>query len=228
MKPLLAALCAVTLTVSALAQNDDSRIRQPGKFGITVKGGPAFPVGEFGDLFKVGYTGFVDVPYNLSRDFKVYLGVGYSGFNVDNGKLAVKIAEQGKTGTTDIDAPYHVVPVVLGINYSYQYQGFVSYLTISLGMYFQTLEKSGTATIDGVTTTLTPSTESWSQGAYSVGIGGLIPIGNDGWAVDINAKFNSVVDYDKRVLVVTGGGNDISTRAIRYISALAGLSYTFQ
>jgi hypothetical protein len=228
MKPLLAALCLITLTTSALAQNDDSRIRKPGKFGISVKGGPAFPVGEFEDLFKLGFTGFVDVPYNLSRDFQVYLGFGYSGFNVDNGKLALKLAEQGKEGTTNIDAPYHVVPVVLGINYSYQYQSFVSYLTISLGMYFQTLEPSGTATIDGVTTTIEPSTESWSQGAYSIGVGGLVPIGNEGWAVDINVKFNSVVDYDKRVLVATGGGNDISTRAIRYISTLVGLSYTFQ
>jgi hypothetical protein len=178
-------------------------------------------------MFKVGFTGFVDAPYNLSRDFQVFLGFGYSAFNVDNGKLAVKLAEQGQKGTTSLDAPYRVVPVVLGLNYSYQYESFVSYLTISLGMYFQTLEKSGTVTIDGVTTAITPSTESWSQGAYSIGIGALVPIGNDGWAVDVNVKFNSVVDYDKHVLVITGGGNDISTRAIRFISTLAGLSYTF-
>jgi hypothetical protein len=228
MKSLLVTLFVVTLTTSALAQNDDMNIRKPGKFGITVKGGPAFPVGEFGDMFKVGFTGFIDVPYNLSKVFQVYLGVGYSSFNVDNGKLAIKIAEQGKTGTTNIEAPYHVVPVVLGINYSYQYQSFVSYLTICLGMYYQTLEPSGTATIDGVTTTITPKTEKWAQGAYAIGIGGLIPIGDEGWAVDVNAKFNSVVDYDKHVLILTGGGNDISTRAIRYISALVGLSYTFR
>jgi hypothetical protein len=95
-------------------------------------------------------------------------------------------------------------------------------------MYYQTLEPTGSVTIDGVTTTLTPKTEKWSQGAYAIGIGGLIPIGDEGWAVDVNAKFNSVIDYDKKVLITTGGGNDISTRAIRYISALVGLSYTFQ
>jgi hypothetical protein len=83
-------------------------------------------------------------------------------------------------------------------------------------------------TIDNVITALTPKIEKWSQWGYGIGVGGLIPIGDEGWAVDVNAKFNSVIDYDERDLVTTGGGNDISTRAIRYVSALVGLSYTFQ
>ena len=228
MKSLLVTLLALTLTASALAQHEEMKIRKPGKFGISMKGGPAFPTGEFEGLFKPGFTGFVEVPYNLSRDFQIYAGLGYSSFNEDDTKLDNILAEQGKNGTTNIDAPYHVVPVVLGINYSYRYSSFLAYLTISAGMYYQTLEPTGSVTIDGVTTTLTPKTEKWSQGAYAIGIGGLIPIGDEGWAVDVNAKFNSVIDYDKKILITTGGGNDISTRAIRYISALVGLSYTFQ
>ena len=227
MKFLFALLFVVAWTTSALAQNEVTMIRRPGAFGISVKAGPAFPTGEFADLFKTGFTGFVDVPYNLSGEFQVYLGLGYSSFNVDNGKLPAKLSQQGKNGTTNIDAPYRVVPVVLGINYSYRYSSFLAYLTISLGMYFQKLETSGTVTIDGVVTPLTPNTQSWSQGAYAVGFGGLIPLGKEGWAIDVNAKFNSVVDYEKRVLIATGGGNDITTRTIRYVSALAGLSYTF-
>ena len=228
MKSLLVTLLAVTLATSALAQHDRMNPRKPGKFGVSVKAGPAFPTGEFEGLFKPGFTGFVEVPYNVSRDFQIYVGLGYSSFNEDDAKLDKILAEQGKNGTTNIDAPYQVVPVVLGINYSYRYSGFLAYLTISVGMFYQTLEPTGSVTIDNVTTALTPKTEKWSQWGYGIGVGGLIPIGDEGWAVDVNVKFNSVIDYNKEVLVTTGGGNDISTRAIRYVSALVGLSYTFQ
>jgi len=228
MKIFFSLVFVVVVTTSALAQYDDAMFRKQGRFGVSVKAGPAFPVGEFADLFKAGFTGFIDVPYNLTEEFQVYLGLGYSSFNVDNGEVGKELAEQGLNGTANLDAPYHVIPFVLGINYSYRYKGYWPYFTISFGMYFQTLETSGTLTIDGVTTPVTPNSQSWSQGAFAVGIGSLIPLGDEGWAIDVNAKFNSVVDYEGRVLIATSGGNDISTRAIRYVSVLGGLSYTFR
>jgi hypothetical protein len=129
--------------------------------------------------------------------------------------------------TTNIEAPYQVVPVVLGINVAYRYPHIWPYFTLSVGAYYQTLESSGSYTIDGVTTAVS-KTQSWVQGAYSVGLGSLIPLGDEGWAIDLNAKFNAVIDYEGRVLVTTPDGTDVSTRAIRYASVLAGLSYTFR
>jgi hypothetical protein len=228
MKILLPLLLLSILPASALSQYGDDFVRKEGKFGLSVMAGPAFPSGEFADLFKSGFTGFVAVPYNITEEFQVYVGLGYSHFNAQNEKLSAKLQEQGETATADIDAPYSVIPAVLGLNYSYRYKNFWPYFTMSLGLYFQRLQTSGSVTINGVPTSVEPKVQTWSQGAFAVGIGSLIPLGNESWAIDINAKFNSVVDYQERVLVTTTGGNGVSTRAIRYISILGGLSYTFR
>jgi len=168
------------------------------------------------------------VPYNLSEDYQVYLGLGFCHFNVDNSKLSSKLRELGEDVTANIEAPYRVIPVVVGLNISSRYKHFWPYFTVSLGMYFQTLETSGSLTINGVPTPIAPETQTWSQGAFAVGIGSLIPLGNEEWAIDVSAKFNSVVDYQGRVLIATSGGNNVITRAIRFVSLLAGLSYTFR
>ena len=197
------------------------------KWGLSVKAGPAFPNGDFADLFGTGYTGFVEVPYNFARGFKVYIAAGLSHFKVDNDKLANTLKSEGQTLTTNVDAPYWLFPVVLGINVSYQYAHIWPYFTFSAGMYFQKLETSGSYVSNGVTTTLTPKTENWNQGAYAVGVGTFIPFGDEGWAVDVNAKFNSVVDYEGKVIIQPPSGNSVTTRAIKFVSVLAGLSYTF-
>ena len=227
MKIFLPLLFLSIFATTALSQYVGDSPSKQGKFGLSAKAGPAFPSGEFADLFKVGFTGFVEVPYNLTETFHLYVGLGYSHFNVDNTKLSAKVQEQG-TVTTNVDAPYRVIPVVFGFNYSYRYKNIWPYFTMSIGMYFQKLEASGSATINGVQTTVGPTTQTWSQGAFAIGLGSLIPLGNEGWAIDLNAKFNSVIDEEGRVLITTSGGNDVTTRAIRYVSVLGGLSYTFR
>ena len=227
MKIFLPLLLLSILPATALSQSGDDFVRKEGKFGLSVKAGPAIPSGEFSDLFKAGFTGLVDVPFNITEEFQVYVGLGYSHFNADNEKLSAKLKEQGEAATADVDAPYRVIPAVLGFNYLYRYKNFWPYFTMSLGLYFQRLETSGSVIINGVPTSVEPKIQTWSQGAFAVGIGSLIPLGNESWAIDINAKFNSVVDYQERVLVTTTGGNKLSTRAIRFISILGGLSYTF-
>jgi hypothetical protein len=228
MKTYAALLLTALLATPALGQYRDAYSLRDERFGICVKAGAAFPVSEFANLFKPGFAGAAEVSYHFSPRFQVYCGVGFSRFNVDNGGLSNELAKDiNKSVTTDITAPYQVIPVVVGINISYQYPHFWPYFTLSGGVYFQKLESSGSYTADGALTTLEPTTQTWNQSAYSIGLGGYIPIGNDGWAVDVNVKFNSVVDYEGRVLITVPEGDDVSTRAIRYVSALAGLSYTF-
>jgi len=227
MKTLHLLLLLAGLAATAWGQDQGDFPSKAGRFGISVKAGPAFPVGGFADLFKTGYTGFVDLPYNLTEEIQVYLGLGLSHFDVDNSKLASTLGEPGESVTANIKAPYQVIPAVLGINISYRYPYFWPYFTISLGMYFQTLETSGSFAINGVPTTVASSTQTWSQNAFAIGIGSLIPLGNEGWAIDLNVKYNAVVDYQGRVLITTTGGGNISTQAIRYASLLGGLSYTF-
>jgi hypothetical protein len=214
------------VVTTALSQSADQAARKQGSFGIGVKGGPAIPVGEFANLFQTGFTGFVEVPYNFTPEFQLYMGLGYSRFEVDNAGLSKQLEDDYGSATTNLEAPYQVIPLVLGINVAYRYPHFWPYFTLSVGAYYQTLKTSGSYTINGVTTVASKS-QSWVQGAYSVGLGTLIPLGDEGWAIDVNAKFNAVIDYEGRVLVTTPDGDDVSTRAIRYASVLAGLSYTF-
>jgi hypothetical protein len=138
------------------------------------------------------------------------------------------LKEEGQTLTTNIDAPYWTLPVVIGINVLYHYAHLWPYFTFSGGVYFQKLQTSGSYTSNGVVTTLTPTTQNWTQGAFSVGLGTFIPIGDEGWAFDVNAKFNSVIDYEGKVIITPPSGEDVTTRAIKYVSVLAGLSYTFK
>ncbi len=227
MKTILMSLITIALTAAALGQQGEMYSWDYHKFGLSVKAGPAIPAGDFANEFGTGFTGFVEVPYNLAKGFKIYAGVGLTRFSADNDKLASLIAQEGKSVTSNIDAPYWLFPVVLGLNVSYQYAHIWPYFTFSGGVYFQKLETSGSYTVNGIVTTLSPSTQSWTQGAYSVGLGTFIPIGDEGWAVDLNAKFNSVIDYEGRVIVTQPSGNSVTTRAIKYVSILAGLNYTF-
>ncbi len=227
MKTTFLLLVTVTLATNALGQYGNVNERGQRKFGISVKGGPAIPQGDFADLFSTGFTGFVEVPYNIAKGFSIYAGVGISHFRADNDKLASALKAQGQSVTSNIDAPYWVLPLVLGINVSYHYAHLWPYFTFSGGVYFQRLETSGSYTSNGVVTALTPTTQNWAQGAYAVGLGTFIPIGDEGWAFDVNAKFNSVIDYEGKVIVTPPSGDNVTTRAIRYVSILAGLSYTF-
>ena len=152
---------------------------------------------------------------------------GSLDFALDNGKLSSALATEGVSLTTDIDAPYWVIPIVIGFNACYQYAHIWPYFTFSGGIYLQRLETSGSYTSNGVTTTVVPKTQDWTQGAYAVGIGTYIPLGDQGWAIDLNGKFNSVIDYAGKVIVTPPSGDSVTTRAIRYVSILAGLSYTF-
>ncbi|HMK39389.1 MAG TPA: outer membrane beta-barrel protein [Bacteroidota bacterium] len=216
------------LILAGLATNAPGQEYPPraGKFGISVKAGPAIPVAPFSDTFGIGFTGFVDVPYNLTENLQIYLGTGFSRFNIDNGKLAEELP--GETVTSNVDAPYLVIPVVLGINYSYRYKSFWPYFTVSIGIYFQKLESSGSVTTNGLMAPLLSHEQTWSQDAFAVGLGSLIPLGNEGWAVDLNAKYNAVVNDAGVVLITTSPSNSFSTRAVRYVSVLGGLSYTFR
>lgn len=228
MKTGLLLLMTSVLTTSALGQYGNVIGRDDRRWGISVKAGPAIPEGEFADLFSTGFTGFVEVPYNVAKGFNVYVGVGLSRFRADNEKLANELKQEGQTLTANVDAPYWVFPIVLGINVSYRYANIWPYFTFSGGAYIQKLETSGSYTTNGEVTTLAPQTQNWTQSAYAVGLGAFIPLGDEGWAIDLNAKFNSVLDDEGIVIVTPPSGDSETTRAIRYVSIMAGLSYTFR
>ncbi len=227
MKTFVIGLLATVLTTAAFSQPDDLYFRTKGKFSLGAKVGPAFPVSEFANTFKIGYTGLVELSYHFTPQFDLFTQAGFSKFDIDNNGLSSELGKQYQGIATSVTAPYQVIPIVVGLNISYPYPKFWPYFTMSIGAYFQKLETSGTFVYNGTTTALTPKTQNWSQVAYGFGLGTLIPIGDEGWTIDLNAKFNSVIDYEGKVLITAPDGSDVSTRAIRFVSALVGLNYTF-
>ncbi len=228
MKTGLLLLMTSVLTTSALGQYGNVIGRDDRRWGISVKAGPAIPEGEFADLFSTGFTGFVEVPYNVAKGFNVYVGVGLSRFRADNEKLANELKQEGQTLTANVDAPYWVFPIVLGINVSYRYANIWPYFTFSGGDVHSRNWKPRDHTQQQRPNDSRTETQNWTQSAYAVGLGAFIPLGDEGWAIDVNAKFNSVLDDEGIVIVTPPSGDSETTRAIRYVSILAGLSYTFR
>jgi opacity protein-like surface antigen len=211
---------------SVRAQESGAPIGGGHKLGIIAKAGAAVPVGEFSDLFTTGFAGYVEVPYDLTPALQVFATVGYTRFTVDPEKLNNELAAAGIPGTATLDAPYRVIPILAGLKFFSQYGKLWPYFSFSFGLYAQELKTSGTLVNGDTVTVIGPTTESWSQGAFGVGLGTMIDLGNR-WAIDLDAKFNSVIDYNGRVLIGTSGSENVSTRAIKFASVLAGLSYKF-
>lgn len=222
----MAFVVMLALAAPLRAQKASDPVGGSHRFGIIAKAGPAFPAGEFSDLFSTGFAGYVELPYDVNRSMQLFAGVGYTRFSVDNEKLNNELAIAGIPGTATLDAPYTVVPVVAGLKFFSQYGKLWPYFTFSFGLYAQELKSSGTLTDGGTTTVIGPSTTTWSQGAFGIGLGTMIELGRR-WAFDVDAKFNSVIDYEGTVLIGTSGSENVSTRAIKFASVLAGLSYKF-
>jgi hypothetical protein len=216
----------LSLAVPVRAQDGSAAVGGKHRFGVIAKAGAAIPVGEFNDLFGTGFAGYIELPYDVNKSMQLFASVGYTKFTLDNGKLNNELAAAGIPGTATLDAPYTVVPALAGLKFFSQYGMFWPYFTFSFGMYFQELKSSGTLTDGGETTVIGPTTTTWSQGAFGVGVGTMIELGRR-WALDLDAKFNSVIDYEGTVLIGTSGSENVSTRAIKFASVLGGLSYKF-
>ena len=223
---MLAAMLATMLATPLLAQEAMDPVGGGHKFGIIAKAGAGIPVGEFSDLFTTGFAGYVEVPYDLSGAMQVFASVGYTRFTVDPEKLNAQLAAAGIPGTASLDAPYRVVPVLAGLKFFSNYGKLWPYFTFSFGLYAQELKTSGTLVNGDTVTVIGPTTQTWYQGAFGVGFGTMIELGNR-WALDFDAKFNSVIDYEGRILIGTSGSENVSTRAIKFASVLGGLSYKF-
>ena len=219
-------LSMATLVACAAAQSEQEVGGRDGTDGIVLKAGPVVPAGEFSDLFAAGFGGYVEVPYRLGEEFQIFVGLGGLFWNVDNDKVNQLYAASGGAGTVNLDAPYRMIPLSVGINYYLGGTRLRPYLTLAFSLYLQKLEASGTVTVGGVTTPLDPVSESWSQGAFAVGAGAEYEL-NSSWALVLDARYGAVIDYEARVLIGTGGG-DVVTRAIRFVSVMGGVSYTFR
>jgi len=80
--------------------------------------------------------------------------------------------------------------------------------------------------VGNTVTPISPTTQTWSQGAFAFGLGTAYLL-DDRWALDLGARFGAVIDYDARVLIGTSG-DGVVTRAIRFFSVMGGISYTFR
>jgi hypothetical protein len=144
MKKVLLAICIATLSTVSFAQKGTNAIGIGPEVGL--------PMGDFGDLSKLGIGGYVKFLYGIGEAGSVTLTTGYSSFKAKD--LYTEALEADKINST-------IIPILLG--YRHNFSGFYVEPQVGYGIY-------------GVKITGGDFAGSGSDGAftYAVGIGYVV------------------------------------------------------
>jgi len=141
-----------------------------GKMGVSVQGGIALPMGDFGDGYDMGFGGTGTFVYNLNPNFSITATAGYLTWS---GKVA--------------DFTFSSIPVLAGVRYAFGKGKFNPYVAGQLGMHFVTV-KSPSIVVLGIDI---GGSASDSNFGFAAGAGFLYALSNN-LNLDVNAMFNSI------------------------------------
>lgn len=161
MKKVLFTILVLVMCVT-LTQAQDK-----GQMAVSVQGGIALPIGDFGDGFDMGFGGRGMFMYYLNQNMAITGTAGYFTWS-------------GKDGA---DVTFNTIPVMAGIKYFMGKGDFKPYLSGQLGMYFSSskVEVPFFGTIES----------SGSDFGIAVGGGFLMPIGKT-MNFDVSAEYNNI------------------------------------
>ncbi|GAB4289595.1 MAG: hypothetical protein Kow0098_07670 [Ignavibacteriaceae bacterium] len=144
-----------------------------GKFGVSVQGGAALPMGTFGDVYSTGFGGMASLLYSVAPNVDLSGSVGYVTWS----------------GKDNFDGnSFSSVPVLLGARVMFGGGTFEPYVCGELGMHFGSSEFEFTNPITNTTETISNSDSNFG---FAAGVGALIPV-SPTVNIDVNAKFNSI------------------------------------
>lgn len=198
---------------------------QAQKFSVNINGGPAFPTGDFSELWNAGIEGNLSFGYKIQSniDLILYTGYGKWGFNNDEfNKL------QNTSISFNLEVPFTSVPLLVGAKYYFGREAIKPYTFIYAGVYFLEYTLSGTYTVNNSTFDIPPITEKETETGLAAGAGFLYEVGK-GINLDVKAKFNLINDTDaikeaQNQGVAPGGAGATTTT---YFSVSAGLQILF-
>ena len=99
-------------------------INAQGKMALGVQAGIALPMGDFGDVYDMGFGGTATFAYHINPMLDITGSVGY-------------LTWSGK----DLDYTFSSVPVLVGVRYYFGQGKFHPYVTGELGMHFNHLNR---------------------------------------------------------------------------------------
>jgi outer membrane protein W len=133
---------------------------------IGVGGGIGLPMGDFGDVFKMGFGGGVSGKYMLNDNLALGVGIGYMTFSAKD--------EFGGS-----DYKYSVIPITASVAYYFATEGFKPYVGADFGMY---MGKVKTPVGDA----------SGSDLGFAPTVGFEYDL-SESMALDVNAKYNYIM-----------------------------------
>ncbi|MCK6603758.1 MAG: outer membrane beta-barrel protein [Ignavibacteriaceae bacterium] len=191
----------------------------PIKYGAS--GLLGIPTGDFGDLYNNGYGGTAHINIAIPGPFTLTGSVGYATFALDNDYINQKLKELDSTPqnapTVNLDMPFSMIPVTVGVKYSLFNAVVLSpYASAELGLAFTTLKLSGNIEYNssgaGSGTVKVPTeTKSDTKSTFGIGIGTEINAAPN-LTIDIAAKFNIIsVEFSQSVTKTQSGGGSVIT-----------------
>ncbi len=198
---------------------------QAQKFSASVNAGPAFPTGDFSELWNAGFEGNVLIGYKLQSNIDLILYTGYARWGFNNEGFNEL---QGSQVTFNLDVPLTSIPLLVGAKYYLGTDDIKPYTFIYAGVFFLEYTLSGSYTINNTKFNITPITEKETETGLAAGAGLLYRI-SPAINLDVNAKFNLINDTDaikeaqNQGVAPGGAGATTST----YFSVSAGVQILF-
>ncbi|MGB2958385.1 MAG: outer membrane beta-barrel protein [Bacteroidota bacterium] len=215
---LIAIFAALLLTSSGSAEN---------KFTANIAGGAAIPIDEFSDFFNNGYGGQATFGYQINPGIQLTLTGGLNAWTVNNDHLNSLLEQQGIRATINLDAPFSVYPVVVGVKYLPLTKGIRPFFTLFAGLHILHLQTSGTVTVQNIVFPLESRSKTWSEFGFGIEFGLTVPLGKR-LSLEAMGKYNAVDQTEVELLQEDDPGTGLITmNAVRYFNVFAGLSYAF-
>ena len=148
-------------------------INAQGKMALGFNAGIAFPMGDFGDGFDMGFGGSAIFAYHASPNADVTVSAGYLTWS----------------GKDESNVTFSSIPVMVGGKYLFGKGKFHPYVAGELGAHFVSVDLPEYV-IEGITFGGGSSSDTYF--GWGAGAGFLYQIGNN-MDLDFNAKYNMIM-----------------------------------
>ena len=194
---------------------------------IAASGGIAFPISDFANLVKTGYSAQGTISFNATEMIELYLSAGGTFWREDNDAVNRVLSQSGEQSRADLDIRFTLIPVEIGAKFYYGLLAAQPYIGFSFGLYFLELDVGGAFTDTAGTAVVPTERQSFSKTALGLEAGFLVPLPGQ-FSIDINGKYRAIEDTDARFLGKTAPlSTPLNARRIRFITVKAGLKYSF-
>jgi hypothetical protein len=194
------------------------------KFGVSINGGLGFPLGDFNEVYKMGFGFNTSIFYALEETTELGAVIGYFSWSFDNSKFNNAFKDAGLEGNFNVAAPIHVLPLLIQVKFKLPREDFNPYILIEGGIYYTSVQLSGTFTSPDTTITFDEPTIKNSEAGMSFGLGTEIP-SSENLEFDIRLTYHLVPTVNIYNFGSIGYQKDVSTN--KFISVVAGVNYLF-